>query len=261
MVFMGEREGTMRKTGLALVSLISLVGVAWAQQATSTTGEKQAVKEAVRPPRLLKDILPDYPYEARQIGSGICSVALTVDVEGRPEDVHLVRCTDPIFAKNTLLTVSKYRFAPATTPDGAPVEASLTVRVVFRLEGSGIPEAPVRCGFGTPPNTASTDADSAGVYPLTKLLDPPKMTDFVDRGYEETAFGLQGVGACDVVLTIDQKGNPSNVGTVHCEQDSLKNSAAESLLKSHYKPARLNGKPVPVRASVHLALGDTPSNP
>lgn len=250
----------MRKTGLALVLLASLVSVAWAQQATSPTGENQAAKGAVRPPRLLSNIEAEYPCEARQNGSGMCSVALTVDVEGKPADVHLVRCTDPVFAKNRLLAVSKFRFAPATTPDGAPVAFSLTVIIDFHLEGFGIPHVPVRCGLGTPENTASTGRDSAGVYPLTKLRDPPVMTGFVDEGYEQAAFRLQGVGACDAVLTIDKKGKPSNLGAVHCERDFLEGPAAQSLLESRYTPGRLNGKAVPVRASVHLELELSRSN-
>jgi TonB family protein len=243
-----------------IVALLLSLGTAKAQQPSSTTDADNSAKSDIRPPRLLNHIEAEYPMDALKKGSGMCLVALIVNAEGGPENVHVVRCTDPVFAKNSLSAASKYRFAPSTRPDGAPVQVSLSVEVTYRLD-AGRPEVPIRCGFKTPPDTTSTAPDAAGVYPLTKLLDPPAMIGFADEGYGMAAFRVQGVGACDVVLKIDEKGKASDVGTVHCEKEFLDNPASESLLKSRYKPARLNGKPVPVRVSVHLELGEASSVP
>jgi len=46
---------------------------------------------------------------------------------------------------------------------------------------------------------------------------------------------------------------------IHCERSELEKPAVESLLKSPYKPGYVNGKPVPIRAMIHLYYDDDPS--
>jgi hypothetical protein len=175
-----------------------------------------------------------------------------------PQDIRLLRCTDPVFAKNSLSTVSKYRFAPAAKADGTQVAVKITVEISF-IRDDRQPVIPIGYQFMSPPGATSSSPDAAGVYPLTGAISAPVITSFVDEGYGESAFHLLGNGGCDTTLAIDKKGKPSDLGTLHCEESSLEKPAAESLLKSHYKPASLNGKAVPVKVSVHLELGGFPS--
>jgi hypothetical protein len=87
------------------------------------------------------------------------------------------------------------------------------------------------------------------------------MTSFVDEGYGDNAFMDAGKSACDIVLTISDKGKPSDPQVIHCERPALEKLAVQSLLKSHYKPGKMNGKAVPIRASVHLEYADAPTKP
>lgn len=57
---------------------------------------------------------------------------------------------------------------------------------------------------------------------------------------------------CQVLLTIDSKGKPSNAQVLKCDKSSLDQVAIDSLMESKYKPAKLNGKKVSVRAAVVL---------
>jgi hypothetical protein len=84
------------------------------------------------------------------------------------------------------------------------------------------------------------------------------MSRFSDEGYGSAAFWSPEKSACDVVLTISAKGKPSDPEVSHCETSSLEKPAVQSLLKSHYKPGSVNGKAVPVRASIHLECGGSP---
>ena len=67
--------------------------------------------------------------------------------------------------------------------------------------------------------------------------------------------------ACDVLLTISEKGKASEPKVAHCNRPELEKPAVESLLKSDYKPGMVNGKAVPMRGSIHLNYGDAPATP
>jgi TonB family protein len=249
----------MQRLWMIIFSLKLVTGLGYAQQTPSATDVEDASQKIVHPPALLNNVEAEFSEEARSKGiSGLCLVALTIDSKGLPQDIRLLRCTDPVFAKNSLSTVSKYRFAPAAKADGTQVAVKITVEISF-IRDDRPPVIPIGYQFMSPPGATSSSPDAAGVYPLTGALSAPVITSFVDEGYGESAFHLLGNGGCDTTLAIDKKGKPSDLETLHCEESSLEKPAAESLLKSHYKPASLNGKAVPVKVSVHLELGGFPS--
>lgn len=89
-----------------------------------------------------KDIAPPSPlkmeearysdYARRQKISGVCTLKLTVDTDGLPQDIRVVQNLDPSLDWNAYEAVSKYRFKPAMK-DGEPVPVQITVQVDFRL--------------------------------------------------------------------------------------------------------------------------------
>jgi hypothetical protein len=70
---------------------------------------------------------------------------------------------------------------------------------------------------------------------------------------------VAGNSACDIVITISPKGKASDPQVTHCGNSYLEKPAVQSLLKSKYKPGQVNGRPVPMRASIHLEYGETPT--
>jgi hypothetical protein len=63
------------------------------------------------------------------------------------------------------------------------------------------------------------------------------------------------------VLTISTKGKAADPQIKHCERPELEKPAVESLLNSEYKPGMVNGKAVPMRASLHLEYGGDAAKP
>ena len=106
--------------------------------------------------------------------------------------------------------------------------------------------------------TCEDEPDADGVYPLTKQATSPVMTKFSNEGYATGKAGNIGNGACDMVLTINVKGNASDPQAVHCARPELEKPAVQSLLKSHYKPGKVNGNTVPMRAFIHIEYGQFP---
>ena len=207
-------------------------------------------------PPPIKTPNPSYPLIASERRmNGACAVAIEVDTSGVPHNVEVIRCTDRVFVDTSLDAAKKYRFKPGTTMDGKPVIVKMTIQVIYRTEGGSGYGVQISYDIHTPPGTTSTAPDANGVYPLTHEVDAPRSVKFEDEGFGETAYRLPGKGACDVVLIIDAKGNPSELNPTLCEWPELAKLAVRSLSDSHFSPGKLNGKPVAVRASIHLEFG------
>jgi hypothetical protein len=156
-------------------------------------------------------------------------------------------------------SVAKYRFKPATTEEGDPVVYHESVVINYYRPNCFDPAAPIRHVFSTPPGVASSDPGADGVYPLTKSVRPPDLTRFYDEGYGYAAFNSpEGNGSCDIALTISATGKASDPHVTRCERPELEKPAVDSLLKSKYKAGSVDGKAVPIRASIHLEYADIP---
>jgi TonB family protein len=214
----------------------------------------------MHPPIPINTPPPDFPNEARAAKEeGICLVSLMVDENGKPKSPEIIRCTDPIFAQNSLKAVNQWKFKPARMiTDGKAVPVTVRVGVIFWLNFDPRPpsqvEPPVRVqyDFGSPSGISSLDPDGNGLYPLTKSMEPPIVVKFVSRGFGRAALAYsEGIG-CHVLLTISVDGKASDAQATECDKAELEKPAVESLLNSKYKPAQLNGKEIAVRAMIHV---------
>jgi Gram-negative bacterial TonB protein C-terminal len=267
----------MRNSSMIALTLALVAGSVHAQQATDSADidnpSVQAPEKKIIPPKVLNRQLihftrpefadAEFSEEARAKKiNGRCLISFTVDVNGMPQEIKPVRCSDPSFAKGSVASVAIYRFKPATTEDGHPVDYHLSVEIDFRRKDFFDLAPPIRHVLSSPPGVTSSDPGADGGYPLTSLAAPPRMTRFVDEGYGDAAFNSpDGSGSCDILLTISATGKASNPHVTHCERAELEEPAVKSLLKSVYKPGNVNGKAVPIRASIHLEYGDDPPQP
>jgi periplasmic protein TonB len=111
---------------------------AQAAQATakSAEAEAKAQKKASQrvEPKLKRNVTPDFPADAFDKGlSGVVTVAYTVDVEGRTQDVRIESSDPPgVFDEAATSAVKRWRFEPATV-DGVPTEARLRISIRFTL--------------------------------------------------------------------------------------------------------------------------------
>jgi TonB family protein len=77
---------------------------------------------------------PEFSDEARRAKyQGVCLVALIVDAQGNPQNVHVVRALGMGLDEKALEAVRKYKFKPAMKDGKIPVAVELTVEINFRL--------------------------------------------------------------------------------------------------------------------------------
>jgi protein TonB len=247
---------------MLLCSAMFLLG----QNGSTADQPTQLHPSKTRPPRPVNSPEAQIPDEALRAGlNGMCLVSLVVDARGDPQDPRIVRCTDQMFADNSLAAVRRYKFKPATDPKGEAVAVKITIEMAFRHNGGysppGLPYMPppqVGLQFLTPPTTTSKEAGPDGVYPLTSAFQPPndlpKVVKYHIDGLRKAASSSPPGTACDILLTIDAVGKPSDPKALHCDNTSLDEPAINALMKSKFKSARLNAKAVAVRTMVHLVV-------
>ena len=246
------RKISMMTTFLAFMTFFGLAQLA-SQPASQSAGK------TITPPKQINKIELVFSNEALAKNiNGRCIGMLAVGVDGIPQNIQLIRCSDPVFAKGFEGAVGKFRYTPATLSEGKPIPVKITVELLYRRKGAIDPPAPVHYEFNPPPGVTSSGPGADGVYPLTKSTTPPVLDKFSDEGYGEAAFIAAGNSACDIVFTINAKGKASNPQVSNCEGTGIEKPAVQSLLKSHFKPGSVNGLAVPIRTSIHLEYGNIP---
>lgn len=264
----------MQRFWMITLTLALMTGICHTQQTVQTTkaavSTNELTSKEITPPALVNSVDPEYSDDARSKHiNGLCMVSLIVDIQGNPQNVRIVHCTDSSFEQGSLDAVKQYRFKPAATQEGKPVPVTVNIQINYHL--SKIPtrhhlsekginneiSAPIRYSI-IPQRSGASEPDSDGVYPFTRSVTGPRVIKFSDEGYGRLGFVHEGNSVCDVVLTIDVKGKASDPQVTHCERPELEEPAIKSLHKSEYKPGFVNGKAVPMRASIHLEYGGVP---
>ena len=87
--------------------------------------------QGITPPALIESGSELYPAGGTLNQSdGICSMHYVIDVQGRPQQVKVLHCSDPAFAGDSLDNIRKERFSPALSSDGKPV--AVEIDTVYR---------------------------------------------------------------------------------------------------------------------------------
>jgi TonB family protein len=102
------------------------------------------------------------------------AVLLTVTREGKVQDAHVVEPGDPILDAEALVTVTTWRFEPATR-DGAPVPARIRVLVPFAASASP-PTPPANPSPASPERGPAPAASSAPTEAKSATASAPETT-------------------------------------------------------------------------------------
>ena len=244
------------------IFLLAILAVAfWQGNSQQTTppdaAKSQTDQKAVKPPSVISTVEAEFPQEAiASHKTGVCTVQIFVDIKGIPQEAKIVRCSDPIFEKNSLIAVEQYRFHPAVDQKGQPVGTQLRVVIEFSRYGEPIlPRTRIKYALETPPGVTSSDADANGVYPFSNAIEQPKLTEFSDQEFSRSAESIPGEAGCMVLFTITDKGKAADPQILQCNGVSLEKPVINSLLQSHYKAGKVKGKNVSVRALIRVTFG------
>jgi TonB family protein len=179
----------------------------------------------------------EFSDEARRAKyQGICIIALIVDAQGNPQNIHVVRALGMGLDEKAIEAIRQYKFRPAMKDGTTPVPVQITVEVEFRLYDRKKPIPSTAPSFDTVPGNVS----------------PPHLLNYVEPKYSHYGRKNQISGECVIGLTVDTLGIPQNVHVVRSLEPSLDENAVKAVKQWRYTPAVNNGNAVPFESTVKV---------
>jgi TonB family protein len=172
----------------------------------------------VTPPSPIHIVEPQYSEQARDAKfSGSVLVALIIDANGLPQNVHVVRGIGMGLDEKAIEAVKRYTFHPARL-NGRPVPVVMNIEVNFQI-------------FNHPKIIHSFPAE---------LTDEARRQNFH--------------GSVLVALTVDENGTPRNVHVIHPVGMGLDENAVKAAQLYQFEPTISNGiaVSVPTEFAVHF---------
>ena len=265
---------------LTIIAILALaIGTAAQQpQPDSQTHPEPAIvkigkhEPGVTPPKVIKSVeLSDNEMRTKGVSGG-CSLVLVVDIEGIPQDVRVLQCSEPSLADASVKALTEYRFKPAMK-NGVPVAAKIKFRTDMFVGHAGEePESSPCVGpkthhsrlayaFRPPPGEVTSTPDANGTYTFAEPEQPPSIIRLSDEGFCLSAAFEAPTSKCNAVLTIDANGYLSDLQSPKCSIESLQGAFAASLEKAQFVAGQVAGKPVRMRVFFFLDFNDVGPKP
>jgi TonB family protein len=103
-----------------------------AERIDTASTKDDSTSPGFTPPHLLHSVPAEYSPEARAAKfSGVCVLALTIDTQGNPINVHVERPIGMGLDEKAIDAVKQYRFTPAMQ-DGVPIAKRVHIEVNFK---------------------------------------------------------------------------------------------------------------------------------
>ena len=190
----------------------------------------------VKPPRLVKQVSPDYPAAARQARiEGVVILEAKSDEQGNVVGAKVLRSIKGL-DQAAIDAVKQWKYEPMLI-DGKPHKVLFTVTVRFALDQGRLGDF--------------TKAFAAGAVLAANEIKPPKLVKEVAPVYPEAArsAGVQG----EVILGVRTDENGRVVDTMVLKSIPLLDQAAMDAVKQWaYEPFLKDGKPTAVVFSVTI---------
>jgi TonB family protein len=205
-------------------------GVAGAQDLKALDRDAVRAVGEVKPPKLIKQVSPVYPEEARKAGvEGIVILEAKADEEGNVVDARVLRSISAL-DQAALDAVKQWKYEPMII-GGKPRKVVFTVTVRFALKEGG--------------TSKTLDKFAQGAVKAEGDIKPPKLIKEVSPVYPEAArvAGVEGV----VILSVraDEKGGVSDVMVLR-SIPLLDQAAIDAVRQWVYEPMVINGKAMSV---------------
>ncbi|MGC2401595.1 MAG: M56 family metallopeptidase [Acidobacteriaceae bacterium] len=141
--------------------------------------------------------------------------------------------------------------------------AAITIGAVAGPIVVGLVKAPLAAAQSSSPSTATQSAKGTAatvpahppehkIYHVGGGVSAPELLFAPDPQYTEQASKAKYQGVCVLSLIVDAKGNPQRVQVVRHLAMGLDLKATEAVKEYKFRPAMLNGKPVPVQVNIEV---------
>jgi TonB family protein len=217
------------KDGVA-VPVSTTVSVNFALQGNKDTLHMQSfackLPEGASRPRVVKSEHPPSPGADETFS---VTISFDVDEQGAPENLHLVKSTDPNRENDVIAAMREWKFQPGIGGDGKPVVAACTLR--FALGKLPAPASPVGIGGN---------------------VSPPGVDTKVQPRYTEEARHARLAGTVILFVVVDENGVPRELKVLRPLGLGLDETAIEAVRQWKFQPGMKDGKAVAVQATIEV---------
>jgi TonB family protein len=206
------------------------------------------------PPRVIQrsQVPPIYPFAMRKSGiQGQVLVGFVVDKGGAVRNPVVVRSNSPAFDAPAVECVLKWRFEPSRV-DGQPVNARMTVPIVFELDSSNGREA------------YSVDSPSRKTkeqLPVELRYDvSPKLRGIVNPVFPYAPLRNDQQGKAIVLLAVNPAGVVEQTRVVEATLPEFGLALAAAAETFEFDPALKDGHPIPAALRFEQEFGPHAEN-
>ena len=195
---------------------------------------------------------PDPEYSAAAIQKkvrGTCLIAATVDVNGFPRSLHVVKSLDPALDRNAVESVRTWRFWPALKDRSLAVPVEITIAASFQAY-KNVPYTFAAMIAESPDAVLASFAPDAGDHIAAPL--PLNMNE-IDPEYSYYGRMNRISGVCIVALLVNADGVPQNVHVIKGLERGMDEDAVAAVQQLRFKPALKDGA-TPVPAEVIMPI-------
>jgi TonB family protein len=182
-------------------------------------------------PTVLTD--PEIPVSRKFLKRGLCLLGVTIDANGVPQNIHVVRSLEPELDSNTMEAVKNWRFKPALRDGGAPVAVDGTVAATFEY----VEKEPVAFATFIPETPEKIQAAIARHDTKRPDVEPVNADEVIARYMPQSRIS----GRCLVSLVIDTNGVPRNVHIIKGLDSSLDMETVAMVEHLRFKPVLQDG--------------------
>jgi len=219
----------------------------------ATTSSSVAADEAtgkISAPTPIFQPNPQYSKAARvKKIAGTCLIGATVDANGVPQDVRVVKSLEPRLDHNSIEAIETWRFNPALQDGSVPVPFEVTIAVTFwHHENIFLPFTTI---VPKPPSTILSSIASISA----KNIVPPAALNADEFQVDYSPFGQLAriTGLCVVAFMVDKDGVPQNVRVVKSLESSMDENVVAAANELRFRPALKDGN-TPVPAEVIMPI-------
>ncbi|MGD0346456.1 MAG: energy transducer TonB [Terracidiphilus sp.] len=176
---------------------------------------------------------PAIPVSRKLLKRGLCLLGITIDANGLPQNIRLVRSLEPELDSNAMEAVKNWRFKPALRDGKVPVAVEGTVVANFEY----VDREPVAFAFfisETPEKIEAAIAHHGGERIDVEAVNSDEV---IARYMPQSRIG----GRCLVSLLIDTNGVPQNVHIVKGLDSSLDLDTVAMVEHLRFKPVMQDG--------------------
>jgi TonB family protein len=191
-------------------------------------------------PKLVKQVNPVYPEEARKKGlQGVVIIEAKIDESGKVVDIMVLKSV-PGLDPSAMDAVRQWEYEPMTIA-GKAVKVVFTVTVKFALDKDKAKDAGV--GIGAGDMEQKLKEFEKGAVPCKDDIQPPRLIKQVDPVYPEEARQKKIEGIVILSIKTDESGKVIDAMILR-SIPGLDDAALSAVKQWIYEPLILDGKAV-----------------